>query len=378
MKGLRLYLTPFAPDQSGAVSVLYEAGGMIVILDAGGCTGNVCGFDEPRWFEKRSCVFSAGLRDMDAILGRDRLLVRKIKEASERIEASFVAIIGTPVPAVIGTDYQALRRMLSKQICLPVLTVPANGMELYDKGARKAYLEMFQVLACQTASDHLTNTDMLEEGNGSAFENHHRMAGILGEIPLDLIRRQDAEKNEKYLKEQGYDDVLHYGMGAGAKEIAMAGYASMNLVVSPSGLAAAKYLQKTFGTPYEIGYPALKEAVAAGMKMSGLLSEKETEVPAGFFEEKKVLIVHQQAVTGEFRKTYAPDAHCATWFMMEKDLSQEGDRILRDEDDFIHLVKDQNYDVIIADPVHQDMIPDYDGIFLPLPHFAVSGQSGYK
>ena len=46
MRGLRKYLTPFAPDQSGAVSVLYEFGGIIVICDAGGCTGNICGFDE--------------------------------------------------------------------------------------------------------------------------------------------------------------------------------------------------------------------------------------------------------------------------------------------------------------------------------------------
>ena len=63
MKGLRKYLTPFAPDQSGAVSVLYELGGMLVICDAGGCTGDVCGFDEARWFETRSVVFSAGLRE---------------------------------------------------------------------------------------------------------------------------------------------------------------------------------------------------------------------------------------------------------------------------------------------------------------------------
>ena len=59
MKGLRKYLTPFAPDQSGAVSVLYELGGLTIIIDAGGCTGNVCGFDEPRWFDKRSAIFSA-------------------------------------------------------------------------------------------------------------------------------------------------------------------------------------------------------------------------------------------------------------------------------------------------------------------------------
>ena len=111
MRGLRKYLTPFAPDQSGAVSVLYEFGGIIVICDAGGCTGNICGFDEPRWFESKSALFSAGLRDMDAILGRDDRLVAKLADAVTKLDAKFAAIIGTPVPAVIGTDYHALKRM---------------------------------------------------------------------------------------------------------------------------------------------------------------------------------------------------------------------------------------------------------------------------
>ena len=50
MKGLRKYLTPFAPDQSGAVSVLYELGGILVICDAGGCVGNVCGKGQSRHY----------------------------------------------------------------------------------------------------------------------------------------------------------------------------------------------------------------------------------------------------------------------------------------------------------------------------------------
>ena len=37
MKGLRKYLSPFAPDQSGAAAVLCEFHGLIIILDAGGC-----------------------------------------------------------------------------------------------------------------------------------------------------------------------------------------------------------------------------------------------------------------------------------------------------------------------------------------------------
>ena len=139
MRGLRKYLTPFAPDQSGAVSVLYELGGIIVICDAGGCAGNVCGFDEPRWFEQKSAVFSAGLRDMDAILGRDDRLVAKLVDAAEKVEAGFAAIVGTPVPAVIGTDHQALRRMCEKKTDLPVLAVipKKDGNEDRKKGQGK-------------------------------------------------------------------------------------------------------------------------------------------------------------------------------------------------------------------------------------------------
>ena len=42
---LSLALPPFAPDTAGAAAVLYPLGGMTVIVDAGGCAGNICGFD---------------------------------------------------------------------------------------------------------------------------------------------------------------------------------------------------------------------------------------------------------------------------------------------------------------------------------------------
>ena len=48
MKNLLRYLSPFAPDLAGAVSVLFDLDGLIVICDAGGCTGNICGFDDKR------------------------------------------------------------------------------------------------------------------------------------------------------------------------------------------------------------------------------------------------------------------------------------------------------------------------------------------
>ena len=116
MKKLYKYLSPFAPDQSGACGVLYELDGIIVICDAGGCTGNICGFDEPRWSTKRSAVFSAGLRDMDAIMGRDDKLIEKLSSAQQLIGARFAAIIGTPVPAVPAPAIPAVCPLTSSRM----------------------------------------------------------------------------------------------------------------------------------------------------------------------------------------------------------------------------------------------------------------------
>ena len=45
LKYLRMYLPPFAPDYSGVCSTLFELRGIVVIHDAGGCTGNYTGYD---------------------------------------------------------------------------------------------------------------------------------------------------------------------------------------------------------------------------------------------------------------------------------------------------------------------------------------------
>ena len=343
MRGLRKYLTPFAPDQSGAVSVLYELGGIIVICDAGGCTGNVCGFDEPRWFERKSAVFSAGLRDMDAILGRDDRLVAKLVDAAEKVEAGFAAVIGPPVPAVIGTDYQALKRMCEKKTDLPVLAVNTDGMELYDGGERKAYLELFKVFAREKLP--------VETGR----------VGILGMTPQDVSDLKAADKLREKFRERGQRAIC-YGMGDGLDEVKKASSVEKNIVVSPAALECARYLEKTFGTPYEVGYLLVEELVP-DMEYAG----------------KKILIVQQQVMAGSIRaelRKRGGDGKItvASWFSMEKDLLEEGDVSLKDEEDYMELVEKGRYDVIFADPCMRRMTKDFSGVFVDAVHFAVSGK----
>ena len=380
MKGLRKYLTPFAPDQSGAVSVLYELGGMLVICDAGGCTGNVCGFDEPRWFETRSAVFSAGLRDMDAILGRDDRLVAKLADAAEKLDVTFAAVIGTPVPAVIGTDYRALERMLAKKTELPVLTVNTDGMELYDRGEEKAYLVLFGRFAGENVDvepGNIEKTQTAESCDGKRngknedvsvdIEDRPRV-GIIGMTPQDVSDLKAAEKIRKLYADQGLRAVC-YGMGDGLDEVRNASLAAKNVVVSPAALKAAQYLQKKFGTPYEIAYPLVSELV-----------------PEVNYQGKKILIVQQQVIANAVRKEIEKRTGeketitTATWFMRKEEILTDlnvdavDDISLKEEDDFISLVEKEGYEVIFADPCMERMIPGFEGVFIPLTHFAVSGK----
>ena len=343
VRGLWKGLTPFAPDQSGAASVFYELGGILVICDAGGCTGNVCGFDEPRWFGERSAIFSAGLRDMDAILGRDDRLVAKLTDAAEKIDANFAAVIGTPVPAVIGTDYQALKRMCEKKTDLPILAVDTDGMELYDKGEEKAYLALFTAFAKEK------------------YEVCKEKVGILGMTPQDVSDLKAADKVREELKKEGKEAIC-YGMGDGLEAVERASEVGKNIVVSAAALEVAKYLEKTFGTPYEIGYPAAGELV-----------------PNLDYQGKKILVVHQQVMAEAIRQEIlkrenSAEVQTATWFMRKKELACPQDVSLREEDDYIDLVKNGGFDIIFADACMEKMVPDFQGIFVNTRHFAVSGR----
>ena len=343
MRGLRKYLTPFAPDQSGAVSVLFELGGIVVICDAGGCTGNVCGFDEPRWFEQKSAIFSAGLRDMDAILGRDDRLVAKLADAAEKVEAAFTAVIGTPVPAVIATDYLALKRMTEKKINLPILTVDTDGMELYDKGEEKAFLELFKTFAVEK------------------YPVDEHKIGVLGMTPQDVSDLAAADKIRELFQRKYGQKAVCYCMGDGLEEVKKASSVSKNIVVSPAALATAKYLEKTFRTPYEIYYPLVED----------LLPEMD-------YTGKRILVVHQQVIADSIRKVLlergAEIVQTASWFMMKKELQADEDVILRDEDAYIELVQNGEFDIIFADECMDRMTPKFDGTFVNTRHFAVSGK----
>ena len=94
-------------------------------------------------------------------------------------------------------------------------------------------------------------------------------------------------------------------------------------------------------------------------------------------KDKKVLVIHQQVYANQVRdelvKMGAASVTVASYFMMDKELTREGDVKLEEEDDYVVLAT-KGYDVILSDGILKDLIKDYQGEFVNLPHFALSGK----
>ena len=130
--------------------------------------------------------------------------------------------------------------------------------------------------------------------------------------------------------------MLLYGRWAERNKKASS--ASKNIVVSPAALVAAQYLEKTFGTPYEISYPLAGELIPE-MDYTG--KENSGCTPAG---DRRFYSKRTAGARG------AEIVQVADWFYDEERTSwEEGDVFLRDEDDYIEVVENGDFDIIFAD-----------------------------
>ncbi len=346
MKGLLRHLSPFAPDQSGAVAALHGTGAVVAVCDAGGCTGNICGFDMPAWLAGGLPVFSAGLRDMDAILGRDALLVERLARLTRLVDAPFAAIVGTPVPAVIGTDFQALAHLGEKACGLPVVSFATNGAEWYDKGCALAWETLLRRFA---------------PASGAPERDPGRI-DVFGASSMDASP-EACRAIRSFLETRGWRRAAVHGFDAGIGELQSVGTASRCLAVSPSGVRACRLLEERFGIPWEAAFPVLPAELVQRL---------------GALKGHKVLCVHQQVLSlavGRLlqRLGGGTSCQCATWFGRLPGRQGRDCLQLREEEDFARLVSEGGFTALVCDSLLRKAVPQWRGPAVDLPHFAVSG-----
>ncbi len=360
-------ISTYSSDEFGICSALYELGGMVVMHDASGCNSTYTTHDEPRWYEMDSMIYISAISEMEAIMGDDEKLIRDIRETAQELDPAFIAIVGAPIPYMIGTDLPAIAAVTEQETGIPSFGFAANGMHDYLAGismALKAVVERFCIRNIEKTKELSVN--------------------IVGATPLDFSLNGSIGSIRKWLLEQGMEPGACLAMGSALEEIKRAGQAHVNLVVSYGGLAAARSLEKIFGTPYVAGVPfgkvfssrlAEKLRQAAAQKRN-IIGYRETDPPSGQETDKKPLAIIGESVSAaSMAQAVRLEAGIPVQVLCPLDtediLLQEGDIRTPEEDDLMeHLPGHRG---MIADPLYRSLCED--GMdFYPLPHEAFSGR----
>lgn len=374
MKQAYTYLPTYAADNSAMCSALYELGGLIVMHDASGCNSTYTTHDEPRWFDRPANVFISALTETDAVLGNEGRLIDDIKAAASELHPEFIALAGTPIPMMMGCDYDGIAREIETATGIVSFGVDTNGTDDYIAGIGKAFVKLAERFVAPSA------------------KRLPRTLNILGVTPLDFSVNGTAESFDAFAEAAGWKVLSNWAMGENASLplIRFAGLASVNWVVSAGGLPAALWLAEHFGTPFVVGAPY-------GRFMAELLPKKWTEAArenhhinlavgcrGNFTSDNaptKVAVIGEAVTSAAIRASLVKDEGLTdvavlTPLTAPDILLGTGDRRRLTEDDFREILPD--LDTIVADPFFAHFTRTLPGgatvKSVDLPHVALSGR----
>ena len=357
MKQTARIISTYSADVFGVCSALFELGGMTVMHDASGCNSTYSTHDEPRWYDMDSMVYISAISELEAVMGDDEKLIGDICAAAQDLKPKFIAIAGTPIPTMIGFDFDAVASLIEQRTGIPAFGFPTTGMNTYIHGAS---------MALRGIADRFVHpSDQIQNG-----------VNVLGLTPLDFSVNGSDRSICAFLEQNGFHVVSRWAMGSNLDELSRAARARVNLVVSGAGLGAAELLKERFGIPGVVGLPI-------GVKQAGRLADA-LRLAATTGEDR---ILHTEgtggkiAVVGEgitslalanalFLETGRPArVLCAT--ECPAGILRACDAMTPDEDDVIAALKDA--DTVIADPMYRPICPP-EARFIPLPTEAFSGR----
>ncbi|MFD1671052.1 nitrogenase component 1 [Agrilactobacillus yilanensis] len=359
MKHTASIISRYTADISGVCSALYELGGMTVMHDAGGYGSLYATHDEPRWYDQDSLIFVSGLTETQAILGDDQKFLEDTIQAAQRLKPRFIALTGSPIPMVIGTDFPALALEVAQATDIPTFGFNTDGMHPYTTGIDQA----LTAIATRFCTEALPKTPNLT-------------VNLLGVTPLDFSVNGTVSALTESLAAHGITVHSNWAMYNDLDALKKASQAHVNLVVTTGGLGVAKLLQQRFKMPYVVGMPygpalmaqavtAIQTADQTGVNQSILNCTKgaDTYFIGETVTTMSLATAYQQA-TGQGSRVICPvDA--------QSGLLTENELTAHDEDDIRDCLKTAT--TIVADPLYQPICPA-SARFVPLPHEAFSGR----
>ena len=342
MKQTSGFISTYSADTFGVCSALFELGGMVVMHDASGCNSTYTTHDEPRWYDTDSMVYISGLTEIEAIMGDDGKIISDICEAANELHPEFIAIAGTPIPAMTGFDADAAAAEIRMNTGIPSFGFKTTGMKSYVHGAAEAFLML---------ADNFTERDIKRTQNPSA--------NILGLTPLDFSVNTTADSIRDHVRNMGYEIISSWAMGSTLSQIKKAGAAHVNFVVSETGIPAAKKLNELYGTPFKVGLPVGGYDIDLNNLYNGCENVQNNIAGA------EVLVIGESVGSKSLAKYLKEKYGKRAVALTATDTDEES------IEDAIRSCTDLK--TVIADPLFKPVCKNIRE-FIPLPHEAFSGR----
>lgn len=374
MSRLYRFLPPFAGDYSGVGSALYELGGMLCIHDASGCTGNYVGFDEPRSYDSKQLVYCTGLRKNDAILGNEQVYIDKIVQAAKDMKPAFIAIVGSPVPVIIGFDFNGFAKEIEFLTGIPAFGFETGGMKgCYKDGVVMAVNKLLDYYVLPKKDELVRNADR----NG-------RVVNIVGATPLDLSE-ENLEALKEILTEHGYRLNSVLSMSNSMAEFQNFYKADVNLAITQAGALIAMDLEKKYNMPYLTGIPVgdagtkhyfecLEKVFKTGESMNvSQIPIKNTEAQKGTAIIMDDGVIASSMSIDLTKQGY--DVRVVSLFGKDAGMSDVEAEYTENEDEILQYVNDENAVLLIADPLLLQYRENKNDIRLvELPKYSISSK----
>ena len=355
MKNLYKYLPPFLADTFGFQEMVDVTDGMGILDDCAPYKGKVSRTDinEPY---RGSRMVASQIRMEDVIGGTKAKLTDTFRKHYKDFDPAFVLVSNAPVSSMIGTDLEDVTDTITAESGIPAACIDLTGHKYYDHGLSKTMLTLAKLLV-EPAEEKIPHSVNLLGGNAIDWS-----AQTLREI-------------RSWIAKRGFHIVSQWGGTERAANLKQAAKAELNLVLTVSGLATAKWMETKFGIPYIAAAPfgtdwcaRLRCAMCYPEQKEVLTLPEDTATP-------HILIVGEQLTSNAIRNTLQHaykmgGTHVATFFTFEKSLSRPGDKRLKSEDDLKQLLHSGTYDLVIGDQELSVLAPE--GVrWIDLPHGAV-------
>lgn len=348
-------LPPLMADNFGFIEIMNKTDGMGIIDD---CSEYRTSAERRRGGHGRSGepqmrVVHTEISSEDVVSGTRQKVLDAFGEYQQDFRPRFVLLSAGPCSAMIGTDLEEISEQIAQKNGIKAAAVKLSGHKTYDVGIAETLLALAKLLT-------------------KPGEIRQESINILGANTLDW-QEKNAVSFRGWMNENGFPVIADMGGSEKAENMAKAAEASVNLVVTASGLAAAKFLKKEYGTPYiamaPFGKTWTEEMFAALRAQEQPQRSRQPEK-----QEPEVLIIGEQLMGNAIRETLIRDygmqnIQVCTFYTLEKTLAMPGDRRIRSEQDAEKLLKEGGFRFIIADPLLRCFAPEH-GTWIDLPHKA--------